>query len=68
MFFRPEEQHSFSGKDNIIPPMVCWHRKMDNASIAGNFSVDNFYLECTTAICAGGLNVDILVEHRRNAK
>src|ERR1051326_59075 len=67
VFFRPEEQNSFSGKDNIAPPVFRRDGEMHHA-VPEQLPITNLQSHCLVAASTGCYHLRILLQHGRNAQ
>jgi hypothetical protein len=68
MLFRPEQEHGFSGKHNIVVPMARWNSDVDESLGADQFSFDNLQDHLVITAAAGGVDARILAQHCRNTE
>jgi hypothetical protein len=68
MLFRPEQEHGFSGEDDVVVPMSCWHGYVNDSLRPKQPAFPHAEDHLVIAAAAGGINLRVPVQHGRDSE
>jgi hypothetical protein len=68
VLFRPEQEHGFSGEDDVFVPMARGHSKVDGSLWPEQSALLYPEDHLVVAAAAGGVNARVLLQHGRDSQ